>query len=642
MVALAQALPEGYDLEDAWRRTEEVTVRLIEERLQPVPDLTGSEWADQYRVLPDTSARPGRWRTDEAPYLRGIMDACTDPTVERVVFVKPSQVGGTEAINNVLGYFIHQDPAPILVVQYSIEEAHKWSKERFSKMVESTPALGERIAPPRSRDSGNTILSKSFPGGHLGVVGANAPSGLSARPRRIVLIDEVDRFPPSAGTEGDPVELAIKRTRTFFNRLIFLNSSPGLADTSRIWEAYQETDQRQFYVPCPSCREWQVLEWANLTWEKREGVEGPARHRPETVRYACAHCGDLIQERHKRSMVQAGEWQPTNPAGQPGYRGFQMSALPALWVRWEDLVREWVAATSPQVNPELLQVFVNTSLGEPYEAKGVGMDYEDLVRRAKTEIYEAEPLPEGVCAITAGVDVQDDRLEVEVVGWGPGMESWSLEYLIIRGDPSTNEIWDVQLNEVLSKAYQHPLGPRLRIVSAGVDSGYMTQQVLRFTAPREASRIYAFKGSSELGKPVIGRPGRRNKRRAPVHMIGTDAVKTLLYQRLQLEKPGPGFCHFPSRYPEEYFRQLTAEQMKRRRNRRGHVVREWVVKKGRRNEVLDCRVYAHAALEGMIQAGMNLERLREHINQLANRDAVQKAGEPPRRKRRVLSKGVTA
>lgn len=640
MGAPAYAIPEDFDVEAAVRRTEEATVLLIEDRLRPPPELNVSDWSDEFRVLPDTSARPGPWRTDEAPYLRGVMDACSDPTVERVVFVKPSQVGGTECINNVLGYFIHQDPAPILVVQYSIEEAHKWSKERFAKMVDSTPALGERIAPPRSRDSGNTILSKSFPGGHLGVVGANAPSGLSARPRRVVLIDEVDRFPPSAGTEGDPVELAVKRTRTFFNRLVFLNSSPGHADTSRIWEAYQETDQCQFYVPCPACRGWQVLRWENLVWEKREGVEGAAKHRPETVRYGCSHCGELIHERHKRKMVQAGEWRPTNQDGIPGYRGFQMSALPALWVKWEDLVREWVAATTPEPNPELLQVFVNTSLGEPWEAKGVGMDYEDLVRLA--EDYDADPLPEGVCVITAGVDVQDDRLEVELVGWGVGMESWSLDYLIIRGDPSTHEVWDVQLHNALSRVFQHPLGPRIRISCSGVDSGYMTQQVLRFTKPREAARVYAFKGSSELGKPIISRPGRRNKLKAPVHMIGTDAVKTLLYQRLQLELPGPGRCHFPNRYPEEYFRQLTAEQMRRRKNRKGHVVREWVVKKGRRNEALDCRVYAHAAMEALIQSGLDLQAVHDHIRALATQDPV---GPPPQRpggKRRVLSRGVSA
>jgi phage terminase large subunit GpA-like protein len=639
MVQLAEVLPEGYDIEDALRRTEVASAELVRDRLRPPPRLTVSEWADRYRILPDTSPHPGQWDTDRAPYLKGVMDACSDPDTERVVFQKPSQVGGTEGINNVLGYFIDQDPAPILVVQYSVDEAHKWSKERFAKMVKDTPRLQGKIASPKSRDSDNTILSKSFPGGHLGVVGANAPSGLSARPRRVILLDEVDRFPPSAGTEGDPVDLAITRASAFWNRLIFMNSSPGMAGLSRIHAAYLETDQRQFYVPCPSCGGYQVLAWANLRWEKDDRKSGPARHLPETARYACPSCGDLISEKKKPQMVRAGEWRPTNPDAPDGWVGFQLNALNSLLARWPDLVRKFVAATSPEPNPEKLQVFVNTVLGEPFEAAGVKLDPSDLEKRASEETYSEDPLPEEVAVITAGVDIQDDRIEVVTYGWGPGEESWALEHHVIYGDPSINRMWDEDLDHVLQRVYPHPLGVRLRISAVGVDSGHYAQQAYRFCKAREARRVWAVKGVGTIGAPLMDRPTRSNKYKTPLFKVGTDAAKTTIYSRLQLEKPGPGFCHHRPDFDEEFFRQLTAEKRRRRKNRRGFVVAEWVLPPGRRNEVLDCTVYALAALEGLTMGGMNLDRVAEYIRQAGKKGKGKKAP-AKRRRHRILSEGV--
>lgn len=636
MVMAATKLPEGYDVDGALARLEERSAAIVRQSMRPPPRLSVSEWAARYRVLPDTAARPGKWRNDEAPYLVGVMDACSDPGVERVVFMKPSQVGGTECINNVLGYFIHQDPSPILVVQYSVDEAHKWSKERFSAMVKDTPELDERVASAKSRDSDNTILSKSFPGGHLGVVGANAPSGLSARPRRVILIDEVDRFPPSAGTEGDPVNLAIKRTRTFWNRLVFLNSSPGLEGTSRIADAYRQTDQRKYFVPCPSCGAYQTLEWDNLRWDKHPDRKGPSKHLAHTARYACAGCGDLIPEAKKAWMVRAGEWRATSEDGRPGWAGFNLNALYALWVPWADLVGEWVEATSPQLQPEKLQVFVNTTLGQPYDPAGSGLDPDSL--QARAEDYPADPVPEGVCVITAGVDVQHDRLEVEFVGWGIGQESWSLDYLVLRGDPSVHRIWDEDLHHALTRTWEHPSGARLRLAAAGVDSGAWTQQVYRFTKSREQARIWAFKGSGQQGRPIIShQPSRRNKRKAALFWIGTDSAKAAIYQRLEIEHPGAGYMHFPTRYPETYYKGLTAEKQVKRRNKRGYVVREWVKKPGVANEPLDCRVYAYAALEGLEMGGMDIGRIAEHLAEL-------KAGggkaKPKTRRRRVFSEGV--
>jgi phage terminase large subunit GpA-like protein len=635
MVMLSELLPEDYDFEGAIRRTEEASAQLIRERLRPPPRLSVSEWADRHRILPETSPYPGRWDTDRAPYLRGIMDACSDPDTERVVFMKPSQVGGTEAINNVLGYYIDQDPAPILVVQYSVDEAQKWSKERFSAMVRDTPRLGQRVASARSRDSDNTILSKSFPGGHLGVVGANAPSGLSSRPRKVVLIDEVDRFPPSAGTEGDPVDLAITRTEAFWDRLIFLNSSPSLEGLSRIAAAFNETDQARYHVPCPECATYQVLAWENLRWEKREDKKGPSRHRPETARYACPHCGYLIHEREKPVIIRQGEWRSTAEGSSPGWRGFHINALYSLLTRWESLARKFIAATSPETNTEKLQVFVNTVLGEPFEAAGVTLSASELRQKAQEEKYSESPLPDRVAVLTAGVDVQDDRIEVVVFGWGPGEESWSLEHHVIYGDPSTKKIWDEDLDLVLNKVYKHPAGVRLRISAAGVDSGHYAQMAYRFCKAREARRVWAMKGVGTIGAPLVDRPTRRNKLRTPLFKVGTDAAKTTIYSRLELDHPGPGYCHHRPDYPEEYFDQLTAEKRKKKKNRRGFTTAEWVLAPGRRNEVLDCTVYALAALEALTLGGLDLERVLEYIQ-----GTTEEGKKPSRKKRRVLSEGV--
>lgn len=629
-------LPEGYDVDLAVARIERESAAILRTSFRPPPTLSVSEWADRYRILPDTSARPGRWRTDEAPYLRGVMDACSDPSASRVVFRKPSQVGGTEMLNNVLGYFIHQDPSPILVVQYSVDEAHKWSKERLSAMIRDVPVLAERVATARSRDSDNTILSKSFPGGHLGVVGANAPAGLSARPRRIILLDEVDRYPPSAGTEGDPVNLALKRSRTFWNALAVMNSSPGLADASRITEAYSTTDQRRYMVPCPSCHHFQELEWENLQWDKRSGVEGPRKHIPETARYACSGCGDLIPESRKRWMVSRGVWRPTAEPQNPGWYGFTMSALPALWVRWSDLVTEWVEATSGgEPDEEKLRVFVNTSLGRPYEPRQLTTDADGLAARA--EEYTSDPVPPGVVGITAGVDVQDDRLEVELVGWGVGAESWSLEYLILYGDPSVEDIW-TELGGILQRTFTHPSGARLRVAAAGVDSGHHTQQVYKFCGARRAARVWAFKGSSQAARPIITPYSkRRRKTGALLRIIGTDTAKATFHQRLVRETPGPGYCHFPTGRDSRYYAGLLAERRVKTRNRRGYVEHRWEKRPGVSNEPLDCRVYAMGAWEGLLLAGLNPLELAEHLA----RSGKASSGRASRRSgRRVVSEAV--
>lgn len=572
---------------------------LMRERLKPPPDLTVSEWADHHRVLPDTAAEPGPWRTSRTPYLREIMDAFSDPEVERVVFMKAAQLGGSEALLNVLGYFIDLDPSPILFVQVSDGEAAKFSKERIAPMIRDCPVLRSKVAPRKSRDSANTIESKDFPGGHLGIVGANAPSKLRARPRRVVLFDEVDGYPASAGVEGDPVELGVKRTSTFWNRKVGMISTPTLSGLSRIEDAYEESDQRTYRVPCPHCDHRQELVFENLTWET-EKVEGEKVHDPDSAAYSCEGCGTMITERHKPEMLRRGQWVPSDPDAK--VVGFQLSGLYSPWVSWSTIVQEFLSAKD---NPEKLQVWVNTRLGEPFDEKGQQLEAGPLLSRR--EDYPVEPLPEQVTLLTAGVDVQADRLECEIVGWGPGEESWGIDYYRIPGDPSVADVWQ-DLDRVLGQRLEHPRGAKIPIAATCVDSGYMTQQVYKYCGNRVNARIWAIKGRDGMGKPIMDRPRRNTRGRVPLYPVGVDAAKAAIYQRLQITEHGEGYCHFPARapYDEEYFRQLTAEKLVRKTGRRGHTKLQWVRRPNRRAEVLDIRVYALAALEGLQAAGVSL------------------------------------
>lgn len=609
------------------------SAEVVRDHLKPAPRLTVSEWADRFRILPETSAEPGPWRTDRTPYLRGIMDGVCQPEVERVSWRKPAQVGGSEAILNVLGYFMDQDPAPILLVQISDITAAKFSKERVAPLIADTPALARKISPAGVRDSDNTIESKVFPGGHLGIVGATAPSKLRSRPRRVLLFDEVDGYPASAGSEGDPIELARKRQTTYWNRVELAVSTPTLQDLSRIEDLEAEADElRRYHVPCPHCGELQVLTWERLVWDK--SVEaGEKVHHPETARYECGECGEAIHEHHKARMLRDEEaggrarWVADEPHAAPRRIAFHLNALYSPWLQWSELAREWIDA---QGNPQKLQVFVNTRLAETWDETGQTVDETGLM--ARREDYPEEPLPEGVVLLTAGVDVQADRLEMEVVGWGPGEQSWSIDYLRLPGDPTGHAVWQL-LDEVIQRAWSHPAGPRLRILATCVDSGYLTQQVQRYAKDRLAWRVWAVKGMDGFGRPIMDRPSRKTRRKVPLYPVGVDNAKRVLYAQLAIDDPGPGYCHFPARapYDEEFFRQLTAEKVVRRQTRGNRLEPRWVRRPGRRAEVLDCRVYAMAAKEGLLAAGLRLDALGKELR-----------GEPVpgRRRRGRISKGV--
>ena len=610
----SHAFPETYDgaadLEGAFG-----------DGLKPDPGLSVSEWADRHRVLSQrASSEPGRWRTSRTPYLKEIMD-CLSPAskVERVVFMKGSQIGGTECGNNWIGYVIHQAPGPMMAVAPTVELAKRNSKQRIEPQIEDSAVLRDRVKPARSRDSGNTILSKEFPGGVLVMTGANSAVGLRSMPARYLFLDEVDGYPGDADGEGDPILLAERRAATFQRRKVFLVSTPKTKGLSRIEREFEASDQRRYFVPCPECGEYQALTFEGLTWP-----EG----KPEQARYACEHCGSLIDEACKTALLEAGEWRRTAEAAETHESadaefarnsgrtaGFHLSSLysPVGWFAWADAAAMFEAARK---NPDLMKGFVNTVLGEPFAEAHEAPEWRRLYERR--EDYRIGIVSAGGLFLTAGADVQKDRIEVEVVAWGRNKESWSVDYLVLDGDTARPEVWD-RLDEVLARDWPRRGGASLPIRVLCVDSGYATQDVYAWArrhpqatwgpagaAARQPRTAVAVKGQDRdvallLGVSKADAGGRRRGLR--VWSVSSSIAKGELYRWLKLERPTdealeqgagypPGTCHFPQ-YGEDYFKQLTAERRVIRIHK-GFPRASWEKDPARQNEALDCRVYARA------------------------------------------------
>lgn len=553
----------------------------------PPPALTVSQWADQNRRLsPESSAEPGDWDTNRAPYQRGIMDALNDPRIVEVAVMSSAQVGKTEVINNMVGFLVSEDPCPILVIQPTVEMGKTWSKDRLAPMLRDTPALRGKVSEVKSRDGGNTMLHKTFPGGHITVAGANAPSGLASRPVRVVLCDEVDRYPPSAGTEGDPVNLAKKRAATFWNRRILLCSTPTVKGASRIETAYDASDQRRYMVPCPHCKAMQHLVWAQIQWDK----DDTGASDPETARYQCIECDKPIHEQHKARMLRQGEWTALKPGGR--IAGFHLNELYSPWRRWAEVVADFLAAKH---SPETLKTWVNTSLGETWEDEGEQVDHNTLFIRR--EHYETAA-PPGVLLVTAGIDTQDDRIEIHWWGWGIAEECWALGAEQLHGNPSTGELWKRLSERLGAVKFTTTNDHELRLSAAGLDTaGHYTQQAYQWAKGK--SGILPLIGRDGAGRPILSRPRRSNQARIPLYTVGVDTCKELLSNRLRIANPGPGYVHLSVAEwcDEEWTEQLTAERATRR-FKNGHPVRVWV-KARARNEASDCWNYAYAAMTWM-------------------------------------------
>lgn len=610
--------------------------------LELPPKQTISEWADANRKLSsESSAEPGDWNTSRAEYQRGIMDAISDINCSEVTIVASSQVGKTEMINNAVGYYIDKDPCPILLLQPNLDVAKSWSTDRLAPMLRDTPCLQGKVS--ESKDSGNTVLHKSFPGGHITMAGANSAASLASRPIRIVLLDEIDRYPLSAGKEGDPVKLAIKRTTTFWNRKVVKCSTPTIAGISKIDQSFKQSDMRYFMVPCPHCGQFQKIEWANVKWEKKDSIEETAK----TAYYACPHCGSCWNDVDRWHAIGHGHWEATRPFH--GHAGFYLWEGYSPWVRLEEIVDNFLNAKD---DPEALKTFVNTSLGQVWEDKGERVDDDKLL--ARREEYTSAP-PE-VAVITAGVDVQDDRLEIERIGWTATNQSYGLGKVILLGDPAASRIWE-ELDDLLQTPIPHDLTGEMQISACCIDSGYLTQQVGKFCQERWNRRVWAIKGMPGEGRPILKRaPGKIKKLNLEFFLVGVDTVKDVIYSRLKIEDPkSAGYCHFNMSYDDNHFKQLTAEEAKTSYIK-GRKIRYYALRPGRkRNEALDIFGYALAAFEGLKLHGLNIRRRWEKIlarqeyaevvREMVNKDPtvnVEEIPKPqilrPKKRRRVVGR----
>jgi phage terminase large subunit GpA-like protein len=565
-------------------------------------ELMLDEWSDRYVELTgESAAEPGRWRTDRTPYLRGIMRALSpsDPT-KRIVFKKASQVGGSQFGINWLGYIVHITPGPTMGVLPTVDLAERFSKQRLEPIVAHCEPVRERIAPAKSRDSGNTILVKQFPGGLLIITGANSAAALRSMPARFLFCDEIDAYPEDVEGEGDPVALAEKRTQTFRRRKILLVSTPTEAETSRIEREWKKSDQRRYFVPCPHCGHMQWLRWRDDNGAYRL-IFDPKD--PRVVEYQCESCNVLIEEHHKTEMLARGEWRPT-AKGDGITAGFHISALysPLGWKSWAEIVKEFLEAKS---SPEQLKTWVNTVLGEAWEsAYSKKLDRETLAGRCL--MYAEGTAPAGALVAVAGVDVQDNRLAGVIRAYGRNEESWLVRHFEIYGDPLAPRVWE-ELDEMLLAPIPLEGGGELRVRVACVDSGDgdKTQAVYNFTRARRARLVFAIKGSSNFNAPSLGKPspqdinykGKKVAKGVELYPVGPSAIKGILFGRIVNADPEANKAqfHFHDGTGDQYFEELTSEtQAIKFRN--GHPVRFWKKKDNDRNEALDAEVYAYAAL----------------------------------------------
>jgi phage terminase large subunit GpA-like protein len=567
---------------------------------KPPPEVTVSEWAINNRVLPKgTTSRPGPFKPEK--FQIEMMDVVLDPLVHEVVIMKSTQVGYSDAvINNVCGYFIDANPKPIMLVQPTIDNAKDYGKKRITPMIENCAALREKIKPPASRRSGNTLALKEFPGGFLKLTGANSGAGLRSDPVPIVLFDEVDGYPIDVDGEGDPVAIGTRRTDSFADYKIVKGSTPAKPKgISPIERDFLRSDMRRFHVACPFCSALQPLWWRDPDSKQFRlfySTNSDGQVDPASVAYVCTCCSKKIPERYKQQMLNSGKWVPEFPHRE--VVGFHINALYSPWRdNWTALAQEWHEANKEN-NPEKLKAFINLRLGETWEEQGDAI--EALALKARLEPYQAE-VPDGVGLLTAAVDVQSDRLECVVKGWGEKEESWLIAYQQLFGDPGQEAVWN-ELDSFLLSTWEHASGQKVKISCTMIDSGGLhTDSVYRFVRARQHRKIFALKGSSESGKEILGKFSINNQYRVKLWLIGTDTAKDRIFARMKIPGPGPGYMHLPDFAEDEYLAQLTSEKAVRRYRRGKGTIREYI-KTRARNEALDLEVYVLAALYVLGQA----------------------------------------
>lgn len=587
--------------------------------LKPPRRMTGSQWADEFFwISPESSSSRGlsKWKT--RPYQRGILDAMTDPNIETVVLKKSARIGYTKMVDITIGYYLHNNPRNILVVQPTIEDAQGFSKDEISPALRDVPVLNELAPLEKTRDSDNTILRKQFPGATLYMVGANSPRGFRRISAGTVIFDEISGYPPTAGKEGDQYLLGCRRAEDYWDKKIIAGSTPTEAGTCKATELYELSDKREYYVPCPFCGHMQTLEFERIDFSGKGTIKKPV--------YICLDCERAIEYKQHRKMVDNGQWIAS--CEYDGIAGFYIWSAYSYspGATWAHIVREFLASKD---NPEKLKTWVNTWRGQAWEDDGIKTDPTALFNRR--EAYETIPSPAGV--LTAAVDVQDDRLEVLIKAWGANEESWDIDHVVIIGNLSQDEPWGM-LDMLLLKTYRHELGFDLQISVTGIDSGgHHTDEVYKFCSERVSRNIFPIKGASPAGKPIITPPKNKNKRaKGHPFMVGVFAVKDILASRLKIVEPGPGYIHFPVKFEMTFFDQLCVEH-KRVRYERGRRVEVWENVGKRRNEAWDLEVYSIAMMRLYCP---DVAILNQRVNEaLGGRPVIRKKARP-----RVISRGI--
>lgn len=602
--------------------------------LKPLPKTSVSNWADNHRMLSSgISAEPGKWKTSRAPYQKDIMNAFTEPGIHRVVVKSSSQIGKSDMMNNVIGRFAHLDPCAIMMIQPTIDMAQDYSKTRIAPMIRDTKVLNNLFYDVKSRDANNTILSKVFPGGRLIMCGANSPAGLASRPIRILLADEVDRFPDSAGTEGDPVDLAAKRMTTFWNSCMGLFSTPTNEGSSRIDEEYLAGTQEEWQHKCPNCGEYHLLRHIDMTVDYKE-IKTPSGKKTvivNDVKWRCPHCGFSFSEKEMKQTPQKYISRNAD-ALKNGIRSFFVNGFTSPWMTWTRIMREWLEAKG---DPEREKVIMNTVFGESYKQKGAFEDEQIFLRRR--ESYRAE-LPNGVLLLTAAIDTQDNRLEYEVVGWGKEEECWGIRKGIVLGAPNQDRTWK-EIDNILDKTYHFADGKGLKVVRTFIDSGgHYTSDVYNYCQKNFHKQRFAIKGRGGPGIPLIYKIAKANNAKAPLILLGVDDGKQQIMDRLSIDSPGPLYFHFPQDegikelsnrgYDDLYFKGIISEHKKV--YKRNGVLREvWETTKNVRNEPLDLRNYNLACMKSLKPDWVKLEML---VNGMSETEVKRAVAKPQKKK----------
>ena len=581
----------------------------------PPPKLRPSEWAESHCRIPNANAMPGPVRFRNAPYQREPLDMIDNPDVHTISLMWGAQTGKTQVQLMSIGYFIDHKPMNQIVMQPTETDLSTWLNTKFDPLALSTPTIKSKMAPPRGRDGINNQKMKQYIGGALMFSWSGSPSTMRGRSAPKIYCDEVDGYERTK--EGSQVSLISERNSTFLDdRLLFITSTPTEKGFSTIDEFYAHGDGRRWWVPCRDCGHYQVMRWEQVHWVTTDDGE----HKPDMAGYCCESCGSLWDDGKRFWSTRNGEWRADRPFN--GHVSYHLPSMASTFVRLADIVREFLRRKESND----LQTFVNTKLAEAWEERGEKVEPHALMARCEPF---GDFLPEGVHALTIGADVQADRIECELVGWDASEQSWSIAYEILPGDPTQDDVWQ-QFEEVIRARYRHASGGELSVSQVCVDAGYLTKRVQQFCA-RMGTHVVPVFGRAGPNRPVVEtslqRIRRLRKRRQSgvrTEIVGVDEAKSIIYRRLRVPVGQDGSAHFPDDREEEWFHQLTAEKVVTR-YRKGRPMREWV-KTRERNEALDCRVYAYAAL---LLYGLDLVKAPEPQKPVATQTAKQS---PPTRR----------